>query len=148
MNISVIHLLLADDDSDDCIFFKDALDDLPLTYTLTTVNDGFQLINFLDAHSNILPDIIFLDLNMPRKSGIECLSEIKINEKWKHLPVIIFSTSLDIEIVNLLYQNGAHLYIRKPGEFFNLKKVILKAVTLISKNNSTQPAREQFVIYP
>ncbi len=148
MNISVIHLLLADDDLDDCSFFKDALDDLPLTYTLKTVNDGVQLLNFLDTHFDILPDIIFLDLNMPRKSGIECLSEIKKNDKWKHLPVIIFSTSLDIDIVNLLYQNGAHLYIRKPGEFFNLKKVISEAVTRITQNNSTQPPREQFVIHP
>src|SRR6186997_3602273 len=98
------NLLLADDDIDDCTFFEDALEDLSISATLLTVNDVVQLMNFLSANSNNLPDVLFLDLNMPRKSGFECLSEIKLIDELKHLPVIIFSTSLDINIVDLLYE--------------------------------------------
>jgi DNA-binding NtrC family response regulator len=85
---------------------------------------------------------------MPRKSGFECLSEINLTDTLKNLPVIIFSTSLNMEVVDLLYQKGAHYYIRKPGEYDKLKKVILDAVILTSKNKSTQPTRDKFILHP
>jgi DNA-binding NtrC family response regulator len=142
------NLLLADDDIGDCTFFEDALEELPISATLLTLNDGVQFMNFLSAKSDNLPDALFLDLNMPRKSGFECLSEIKLIDKLKDLLVIIFSTSLNMKVVDLLYQNGAHYYIRKPEEYDKLKKVILEAVNLISKNKLTQPARNKFIPHP
>ena len=141
-------LLLADDDIDDCIFFEDALKELPISATLSTVNNGIQLMNYLLAKSDNLPDVLFLDLNMPRKSGIECLTEIKMIDKLKDLPVIIFSTSFNTEVVDLFYQKGAHYYIRKPGEYEKLRKVILEAVTLTSENKLTQPTRDKFILEP
>ena len=146
MNKPHHNLLLADDDVDDCSFFEDALEDLPISATLTIVNDGVELMNFLSTKSGSLPGALFLDLNMPRKSGFECLSEIKSIELLKDLPVIIFSTSLNIEVVDLLYQKGAQDYIRKPGEYNKLKQVILDAVNLTSENKITQPPRDKFIL--
>ena len=148
MNTKHYNLLLADDDIDDCTFFEDALEDLPISATLSTVNDGIELMDFLTTKSENLPDILFLDLNMPRKSGLECLSEIKVIDTLKDLPVIIFSTSLNMEVVDMLYLKGAHYYIRKPGEYYKLKKVILEAVTLASKNKLTQPTKDKFILHP
>lgn len=146
MNTTPLNLLLADDDLDDCLFFQEALEDMSSTAKLTTVNDGAQLMNFLAANGGNLPDMLFLDLNMPRKSGFECLSEIKSDENLKKLPVIIFSTSLDLEVVNLLYEKGAHYYICKPGIYSKLKEVILNAITLVTQSNSIPPPRNQFVL--
>ncbi len=146
MNEAPVNLLLADDDIDDCQFFKEALDELPVPSSLSTVNDGVQLMELLTAKQVMLPDLLFLDLNMPRKNGIDCLSEIKDNQKLRQLPVIIYSTSFDHEVVDMLYEKGAHHYIRKPGEFSNLKKVILKAITITSQNDRAKSAREDFVI--
>lgn len=143
-----LNLLLADDDTDDCIFFREALEELSVSAKLTTVNDGVQLMQLLYVKETPLPDAIFLDLNMPLKSGLECLSEIKLDEKLKKILVIICSTSLNMDVVDLLYQKGAHHYIRKPGEYDKLKKVVLEAVTLIAKNESTQPARDKFILQP
>ena len=137
--------LLADDDTDDCIFFKDALEDLPMEVTLTTVNDGVELMKRLTQPCK-LPDILFLDLNMPRKTGMECLSEIKGDKELSHVPVIIFSTSLDMKVVNLLYEKGAHFYIRKPGEFSTLKQIIHMAITLVITSNKKLPPKENFVL--
>lgn len=139
------NLLLADDDADDCDFFKEALEELPVDASLTTVNDGVQLMEFLSANSTHLPDVVFLDLNMPRKTGQECLVEIRSDDQLKNLPVIIFSTSLDM--VNALYEKGANYYIRKPAEFSQLKKVILKAITVIAENQS-RPSKENFILQP
>ena len=141
-----VNLLLADDDIDDCIFFKEALEELPVTASLATVNDGVQLMQYLTKNLNPFPNILYLDLNMPRKNGFECLSEIKSNDRLRNLPVIIYSTSFDREIADRLYECGAHFYIRKPAEFFNLKKVILKSITLIGKNKKRQPPKGEFVI--
>lgn len=149
MNKQNYNLLLADDDEDDCAFFKEALDELSLPATLVTVNDGVQLMDFLATiSSGDLPDILFLDLNMPRKNGHECLTEIREKEAFKDLPIIIFSTSLDNEIVDKMYEKGATYYIRKPGEFSKLKKVIENALTTASGNNFKQPLREQFILQP
>ncbi len=142
------YLLLADDDEDDCLFFKEALDEIAVDTTLSTVHDGVHLMDYLKTTISNLPDVLFLDLNMPRKNGLECLDEIKNDEKLKNLPVIIFSTSLDSEIVDKLYQNGASFYIRKPGEFSKLKNVIEKALTIASQNNFKQPERANFILQP
>lgn len=146
MNLMKYNLLLADDDSDDCLFFKEALEELPVVASLTTVNDGVQLMDFLSSNSENLPDALFLDLNMPRKSGFECLSEIKVIDKLKHLPIIIFSTSLDLDVVDSLYAKGANYYIRKPGDFSALKEVILEAITLTKKPNIKHPKRDEFIL--
>ncbi len=146
MNLKQLNILLADDDTDDCIFFKEALEELPLSTHLTTVHDGEQLMQLLTNETNELPHVLFLDLNMPRKNGFECLSEIKLNKKLKQLPVIIFSTSFEQEVVNLLYKNGAQYFIRKPSEFSQFKKIIQQTLTLIAQGNISQPTRENFVL--
>ncbi len=142
------NLLLADDDEDDFAFFKDALDDLPLSVTLTTVSDGVQLMRALAEAGDNLPDILFLDLNMPRKSGFDCLTEIKQVKKLQQLPVIIFSTSLDMNVVDMVYERGATFYIRKPGDFSKLKKVIFNAITFTFQNNFRQAPRDNFILQP
>jgi len=141
-----LYILLADDDRDDAELFQDVLDELPLSTRLETVFSGDQLMVWLKENISELPDVLFLDLNMPRKTGFECLSEIKENENLKHLPVIIFSTSINTEIVNILYKNGAHYYIRKPNEYSKLKEVIHLALELISKPGLVQSSRKEFVL--
>ncbi len=145
------NILLADDDTDDCIFFKEALEEFPLHTHLTTVHDGEQLMQHLAESvetENIpsLPDVLFLDINMPRKNGKECLAEIKLNSKLKHFPIIMFSTSYEKEVVNLLYKNGAQYFIRKPSEFSQFKKVIHQTLALITQENISRPTIENFVL--
>jgi CheY-like chemotaxis protein len=141
-----LNILLADDDTDDCIFFKETLDDLQLSTNITTVHDGEQLMLLLTGEKYMLPDILFLDINMPRKNGFECLIEIKQHPSLKEIPVVIFSTSYEQEMVNLLYENGAQYFIRKPSEFAIFKKIILHTLTLIEAENIVQPTRGEFVI--
>lgn len=141
-------IILADDDDDDCMFFKDALDELSIATCVNTVNNGVELMKFLETHTSNLPDVIFLDLNMPRKTGFECLTAIKSNEQLKQLNVIIYSTSSSQDMIDLLYNNKAQFYIRKPAVFSDLKAVIHKAILLSRQTTCTQPSRDQFVVQP
>lgn len=146
MDTKRLNLLLADDDEDDCLFFKEALGELPGAAHLTIVHDGEQLIQLLTEKSTALPDVLFLDLNMPRKNGFECLSDMKADEKLKHIPVIVLSTYFESTVANLLYKNGAHYCIRKPAEFARLKEVIQQALALIAQGSECQPEKENFVL--
>ena len=146
MNAQKLNILLADDDFDDCNFFKAALDALPMATELKTVNDGDELMKYLSENADTPPHVLFLDINMPRKNGFECLEEIKLNKKLKQIPVIIFSTSFEQEVVNVIYKNGAQHFIRKPSDFLQFKKIIQQALTLVAYENISQPTRENFVL--
>ncbi len=144
-----INILFAENDKDDCMLFKEALEELKLQTTLTTVDDGEQLMQLLAKNQNKLFDVLFLDLNMPRKNGFACLEEIKRSEQLKSLPVIIFSTSYDQSNADLLYKNGAQHYICKPADFSELKKIIQQALMLTCNNEHsriTQPPKENFLL--
>ncbi len=125
-----LYILLAEDDIDDRFFFEKALREIPIETHLTSIQDGEQLMDYLEINSENLPDILFLDLSMPRKTGFECLSEIKENDKLKALSVCVFSTSfardMDYEqnIIKTLSKMGAEEYIRKSTDFGQLKFVI------------------------
>lgn len=131
---TTLHILLADDDLDDCFFFEKVLKEIPIATHLTIVSNGERLMEYLSKNSKHLPDILFLDLSMPRKTGFECLIEIKEDRNLKNLPVIMFSTSftrgLDFEqqLKTSLSGMGAQDYIRKPADFGQLKPAIHKAL--------------------
>jgi len=129
-----MNVLLAEDDRDDCNFFKIALEVMPLPTHLTTVHDGEQAMKHLSENSEHLPDIIFLDVNMPRKDGLECLVEIKENEKLKNIPVVMLSTSRDQDKIRNSFELGANIYIRKPGDFSELAQAIHHALPIAIDN--------------
>jgi CheY-like chemotaxis protein len=137
-----LHILLADDDKDDRWFFAKALDDLPFPTALKTVENGELLITHLLETVDKLPDVLFLDLNMPKKNGAECLFAIRANESLRNIPVIIYSTSLHNDIADILYKNGAYYFIRKT-EFQELKKILMKVLPAISEKKM-RPERGKF----
>jgi len=142
MDLKQLKILLADDDIDDCNFFKDALDELELSAHFTMVHDGDQLMNYLSENADNLPHILFLDINMPRKNGIECLAEIKHHQKFKNLSVVMFSTSNSWDTINTLFKSGSNVYIHKPSDFTQLKEVIIHALPIaIEKVSSGQPLK-------
>lgn len=141
-----INILLADDDQDDCLLFKEALERLPVSAHLTIVHNGEQVIREITKKGSKLPDILFLDLNMPRKNGFSSLGEIKRNPKLQDLPVVIFSTSSELDTVKRVFRDAAHYYICKPNDFSQLKRVIYEALTLITQENHRLPLSENFMI--
>jgi CheY-like chemotaxis protein len=85
------HILFSDDDTDDALLFTQAADLMKSSILLSFAEDGEQLMRYLSKES--LPDMIFLDLNMPVKNGIECLREIRNDKKLDKLPIIVYTTS-------------------------------------------------------
>jgi CheY-like chemotaxis protein len=141
MKSKQINILLAEDDKDDCYLFEKAMKELELSVIFNTVRDGVDLMEYLSENLKQLPNILFLDLNMPRKNGFECLVEISENEKLKDLSVIILSTSFpqdrnyELGMISHLFKLKARVFIRKPHDFALLKQVILHALAMTAESN-------------
>jgi CheY-like chemotaxis protein len=125
-----MHILLADDDEDDRAFFSEAIMELKMDNKLTLFKDGKGLMDYL-VHPDIkLPHILFLDLNMPGKTGIDCLKEIRANTRFKDVSVAIYSTSSSEKDIEDTFIEGANIYIKKPNDFSMLKKVIKEVINM------------------
>jgi CheY-like chemotaxis protein len=119
-----LHVLLADDDTDDLLLFNEAIEQSELPLTFSHAEDGNELLKRLDADK--APDILFLDVNMPYKNGIECLYEIRANGKFKNLPIVIYSTTNYKVNIDACFNGGADLYVVKPNTFDDILKLVRK----------------------
>src|SRR5690349_18876286 len=137
-------IYLADDDDDDCMLFQDALTEINYAFELTVSKDGEELMKTFEDNVPPPPHVLFLDLNMPRKSGFECLKEMKQNVKLKNIPVVIFSTSGDQEYIERTFHEGANYYVRKPGRFETLKHLIEKVLSINWADTAVNRQLEKF----
>ncbi len=122
-------LFLAEDDDDDIEFFTDIISQISSDIKISLAKNGNELMNLLESEIQ-LPDFIFLDLNMPIKSGFECLNEIRSVEKWKAIKIVVLSTSSDKEQANEVYKMGADLYLQKPNSFSAFKNTLSKCLQM------------------
>lgn len=141
-----LRIVLAEDDPGDRLLFQDAIESLPVQVELLSVVDGEELLQLLKEDIKKLPDVVFLDLNMPRKNGFAALGEIKRNVDLQDIPVIIFSSIMEAHRIKQVYKDAAHYIIKKPSDFMALKKMIYKIVTLIATKTITLPNQEGFVL--
>ena len=126
-----IKLLLVEDDRGDSDLIEEAFEDSTYPVKISLVRDGIQAIAYLqrkDEYANAsLPDLILLDLNLPRMGGQEVLKTIKSDDNFKHIPVIILTTSDSQEEILMAYNLGANCYLCKPlglQEFMELIRTI------------------------
>jgi len=117
-------VLLAEDNLEHCFFFKKALKEVSPETHFTEVHDGEKLIKLLDRY---LPDLLFLDLSMPCKHGLQCIQEIRDQHVYDSMPIVVFSANSADHTIQAAYGFGANLYIVKPGDISTLK-ILLQSV--------------------
>jgi CheY-like chemotaxis protein len=111
------NILLADDDADDRSLFKEALDHVAPDCNLTIANNGLELMHLLQKQE---PDMLFLDINMPLKNGIDCIKWIRELRQFKNLIVVAYSSAFDSSQINRAYAFGVDLYLIKPTKLHYL----------------------------
>ncbi|GCL38320.1 response regulator receiver protein [Sphaerospermopsis reniformis] len=126
-----VTILMADDDDDDSLLVHDALLESRLPIKLHIVKDGEELMDYLshrglytDVNKAPRPGLIFLDLNMPKKHGLEVLKELKNHPQHRIIPVIVMTSSNTEEDIYNTYNLGANSFIQKPGNFTSLVEVM------------------------
>lgn len=138
-------ILYADDDADDRVIFREALGELRITRKLTVFANGVELMEYL-SHTEELPQIVFLDLNMPKKSGYQCLQEIRSDGRFDNISVAIFSTSNSRQDIDLTYSNGADVYFTKPNDYSDLKQLLRKVLRRKLNHLTSGFSREAFLV--
>ena len=121
-------LILADDDPDDRLLTREAFEEAGFAGTFQFVEDGQQLLDFLDHSRDSLPGVILLDLNMPRMNGYEALSELKTDAALRRIPIIVLTTSNANEDILRSYDLGVNSYITKPASFGELTEVAKRVI--------------------
>jgi len=146
-NTENIRILLTDDDEDDREFFAEAIAGLNLNFPVEFCKNGLELVNRICNTNLEIPDIIFLDLNMPIMSGFETLQQIRNDVRFRNIPVIaIYSTSSAIDGIKDTYGLGANAYIVKPISFNDLKTLLKKVVEIDWTERLEQRELESFII--
>lgn len=144
MNPNSINILISDDDRDDVRLITEALQDILPSCNCIEARDGVAALNFIK--SNVHPDLVFLDLNMPLKNGITCLKEIYHHNLLPDTPIVIYSTSKDMSDIDESYKYGARFYIVKPASFTELKRIIKRAISILGKPLAERVDKANFVL--
>ncbi len=143
-NRKKLHVYIADDDTTaDINFFKSALKEISQDVRITMVKDGRELLEFLKL---VVPDIIFLNLNMPCSNGVDCLTAVREQPGLNNVPVLVYSDQASKVQVYKTYILGANLYISKPPYFHSLKKDLLQKLSVRISDLIPQPPINDFVL--
>lgn len=138
-----MHILMADDDKDDFYILKEAAQKAGDPCKISYAANWLELWKFI---LKTLPDILFLDLNMPVKNGIECLQTLRQDRKYDKLPIIIYSTSISKKDIDKAYQNGANYFAVKPNALDDIINMIKKLCSMGRETLLSIPPREEFII--
>ena len=120
---------IADDDPDDRELFIEALKEIDRSCICLTASDGQDALLQLETNLTLLPDFIFLDLNMPLLSGTDCLTQLKQNEDLRYIPVIIYSTSAEERDIENTTKLGAAFFLQKPNRFEDLRSSLAEILS-------------------
>ena len=145
MSLEILNIALADDDEDDRMIFNEVIEELDMKTKLSLFKNGQELMDYLRLPNIVLPNLIFLDLNMPVKNGMQCLLEIRQNPALKDLAIAIYSTSSSEKDIEETFVNGANIYINKPTNFGTLRGVIEKVLQLNWQYKTSNLNRETFL---
>ncbi len=126
---------MVDDDPDDCMLVQDALAEIGVPHTLEFAENGEELFEYLERRGRFaarangrLPDLILLDLQMPRKNGCESLKQLKAEPAWRRIPVVVLTTSTAAEDISRAYEMGVSSYVTKPTTY----RTLVDAIRLIT----------------
>lgn len=144
-NVKILNVALADDDEDDRMLFREAIEEISIQTKLSTFNNGQELMDYLTLPNILLPNLVFLDLNMPIKNGMQCLMEIRKNPMLNAMAVAIYSTSSSEKDVEQTFINGANIYINKPNDFRKLREAIEKVLQINWQYHTSNLNRDNFL---
>lgn len=131
LHLPTFNIFLADDDEDDRSIFHDAIKNLFPQANYTTAENGLEMLELLQKAPADLPDIVFLDINMPKLDGLDCLKRIKSSGTLNVLPVVMLSTSNDPATIKTAFNLGALYYAVKPATFDEIKALFQKIISQV-----------------
>jgi CheY-like chemotaxis protein len=144
MNKELMTVLIVDDDKDDGLWLQEVVSQIFPACTCSFERDGIAALRYIK--NNPAPDLVFLDLNMPIKNGLDCLRDIYNLNLLPNTPTIIYSTSTNIKDIDQAYKYGALCYFVKPTSAEQLKNFIKQGLSIAGKANHQRVDKSNFVL--
>jgi CheY-like chemotaxis protein len=141
-----IHIILANDDEEDCDFFETVLENIKIKTIIHTVKDDTALFELLHQGNASIPYLLFLDLHIPFKGGLLCLQEIRSHTKFKEISIAVYDTTSSERQIEEILIKGANVYMRKPNDFFVFKKILTEVITIHWQYHTSGLNKELFVL--
>lgn len=130
MLLNIRHILLVDDDEDEYLLFKDALQEIGVKAQFLYFRNGKEAISYLENTNSVSSHLIFLDLNMPLMTGKDCLRVLRQKDKFKSIPIAIYSTTSLQDDIDDTHALGANMYVKKPLDFLGIKYALDKILNI------------------
>lgn len=129
MNKEHLNIILVDNDEGNLVIFKNVFKDLKINIRVQAFHNGADLMEYLNSEDGLNPEVVFMNFDIPVKSSVECLEEIREDYRFGNLITAIYSDYLPENDVEEVFVRGANIYIKKPDDYDALKKVVSEVIT-------------------
>lgn len=146
MNREYLNVILVDHDEGNQIFFKNIFKDLKIGIKVQLFCNGENLMEYLNSEEALIPEILFMDFDIPKKNSLECLHEIKTDFRFDKMVTAIYSDRLSEPEIEDVFVKGANIFMRKPDNYTDLKKVISEVVTVNWQYHTSGLNKDNFIM--
>ncbi|WP_347216783.1 response regulator [Chryseobacterium sp.] len=146
MNKEFLNVIVADNDENTLIFFKNIFKELKISIKIQCFNNGKDLMEYLNNNDAVIPEIVFIKYTIPGKSGIECIDEIRAHSKFNNMVTAIYDEEIQEDEIEEAFVKGNNICMRKPSDFGTLKKVLTEIITINWQYHTSGLNKDNFIL--
>ncbi|AZA82325.1 response regulator [Chryseobacterium lactis] len=146
MNKEFLNVIVADNDENTLIFFKNIFKELKVSIKVQCFDNGNSLMEYLNNDDAVVPEIVFIQHSIAGRNSVECIEEFKANPKFNNMVTAIFSDQICEDEVEDIFVKGTNIYIRKPEDFKSLKKVLTDVITINWQYHTSGLNKDNFIL--
>ncbi|RKS95990.1 response regulator [Chryseobacterium defluvii] len=146
MNKEYLNVIVADHEEGNVVYFKDILKDLKIDIKVQMFWNGEDLMKYLNTENNIVPEVLFIAHNLAKKSGLECLEEIKSDIRLNNMVNVVYSDRFSDQEADELFVKGANVCFNRPAEYKALKKIITEVITINWQYHTSGLNKDNFIM--
>ena len=146
MNKEYLNVITVDDDEGNIIFFKNIFKDLKIGVKSQCFYQGDDLMKYLNSSGVIVPEVVFIKYDIPGKSWMECLREIKINPRFSNIVIAVYGGQISENEIEEIFVNGANIFMKKAETYEGLKKSLTEIITINWQYHSSGLNKDSFIM--
>jgi len=146
MNKEFLNVIVADSDENTLIFFKNILKELKISIKVQCFSNGKNLMEYLNNHDAVVPELVFINYMIPGKESMVCLEEIDSNSKFSNMVTAIFSEPIPENEIEDIFVKGANIFMKKPESFEKLKKMLTEVITINWQYHTSGLNKDNFIL--